>query len=280
MSVNLMTEAQGKINERFRLKSVTEGIFSNEYKWNGVKSIEVYTATAYDLVSYDRGDADGTASRFGTLHEVEDTKQTCEITQDKAFNLSIDSGNAVQQKHIKKAAEIMKMQVEEKYIPLVDKYRLGVLATGAGNVAYSQSFSKSTIVDGLMTARAAMGNNNVPMGNDVVFIGETEAIKLKLADQVISIESVGEKPLVNGVLGKIAGMQIRVVPDSYMPANVLFMVVHKGCAWAPEQLRTLRLLNEHPDVDGVVLQGRFIYDCFVNTTKNKGIYVATSAAQT
>ena len=271
MPINLMAEAQDKIVKRFKLASVTEGIFSNDYSCNGVNAIDVYTLDTITLGTYDRTEV--TSSRFGTMVELGDTKQTLTITQEKGFEVSVDAGNDIQQKHIKKAAEITRSVVDDSYIPAVDAYRLGVLATGAGTKATSQpALTAANIVEKIMLGRAVMGNNKVPMGNDVCFIGETAAVFLKIADQVIGIEKVGEKPLVNGVIGKIGGCQIRVVPDSYMPTGVQFMIVHKGCAWAPEQLRTLRVLNEHPWVDGIVVQGHFIYDCFVNTTLNKGIY--------
>ena len=271
MAINLMKEAQDKIVKRFKLASVTEGIFSNDYSWNGVNAIDVYTLDTITLGTYDRTEV--TSSRFGTMVELGDTKQTLTITQEKGFEVSVDAGNDIQQKHIKKAAEITRSVIDDSYIPLVDKYRLQVLATGAGTKATSQAaLTASNIVEKIMLGRAALGNNNVPMGNDVCYIGETNAVYLKIADQVVGIDTVGAKPLVNGVIGKIGGCQIRVVPDSYMPTGISFMIVHKGCAWAPEQLRTLRVLNEHPFVDGIVVQGHFIYDCFVNTTLNKGIY--------
>lgn len=271
MPVNLMTEAQAKVTERFHVKSVTEGIFSNEYKWDGAKSIQVYTIDAVSLANYDRTDSDSIDSRFGGIVELGDTYQTYTINNDKGFEVAIDAGNAVQQKHIKKAAEVLRMITDETYIPTVDAYRLSVLEAGAGTKDASQpALTSANIVEKIMTGRAAMGNAGVPMGNDVCFIGETNAVKLKIADQVVAIEAVGEKPLVNGVIGKIGGCQIRVVPDTYLSTE--FMIVHKGCAWAPEQIKMMRILNEHPFVDGVVLQGRFIYDCFVNVTKNKGIY--------
>jgi hypothetical protein len=271
MAINLMNEAQDKIVKRFKLASVTEGIFSNDYTWNGVKAIDVYTLDAITLGTYDRTEV--TSSRFGTMVELGDTKQTLTITQEKGFEVSVDAGNDIQQKHIKKAAEITRSVIDDSYIPLVDTYRLSVLATGAGTKKTSQpALTAANIVEKIMLGRAELGNNKVPMGNDVVFIGETDAVYLKIADQVVGIDTVGAKPIVNGVIGKIGGCQVRVVPDSYMPTGISFMIVHKGCAWAPEQLRTLRVLNEHPFVDGIVVQGHFIYDCFVNTTLNKGIY--------
>ena len=112
----------------------------------------------------------------------------------------------------------------------------------------------------------------------VLYIGETEAIKIKLADQVVGVDKLAEKTIVNGVIGTIDGMQVRIVPDSYMPENAVFMIVTKNCACAPKKIETYRILDQHPDIDGHVVQGRLLHDCFVFETKKNGIYLASSAA--
>ena len=94
MPINLMAEAQDKIVKRFKLASVTEGIFSNDYSWNGVNAIDVYTLDTITLGTYDRTEV--TSSRFGTMVELGDTKQTLTITQEKGFEVSVDAGNDIQ----------------------------------------------------------------------------------------------------------------------------------------------------------------------------------------
>ena len=46
----------------------------------------------------------------------------------------------------------------------------------------------------------------------------------------------------------------------------------------PIKIKTTRILKEHPDVDGAVLQGRFYYDAFVFGAKAKGVYVSASSS--
>ena len=128
-----------------------------------------------------------------------------------------------------------------------------------------------------MLANAAMSNANVPDDGRVLYMGYTVAVQLKLAEQVVGIDKLGEAAIVNGAMGKIDKCQIRLVPDSYMPTGTVFMIVKTGCAAAPKKIETFRILNEHPDIDGAVVQGRLLHDCFVLETKNKGIYVGTTA---
>lgn len=276
MAINLASKASPKVVERFKLASCTEGIFSSQYDWTGVATVKVYTVDTLPLNTYNKTATTG--SRFGTLTEVGDTVQEMTVTDDKAFNGAIDKGNNTAQLQIKAASKILRMQTDEVIIPYVDKYRLGKLAEGAGTVKNSVALTKTNAIDTIMTAGAAMSNLLVPKMGRVLYIGETEAIKIKLADQVVGVDKLAEKTIVNGVIGTIDGMQVRIVPDSYMPENAVFMIVTKNCACAPKKIETYRILDQHPDIDGHVVQGRLLHDCFVFETKKNGIYLASSAA--
>lgn len=277
MPINLAKKASDKVVERFKLSSCTEGLFTAKYKWTGVSTVQVFTVDTLPLNDYDKSLTSG--SRFGALTEVGDTMQEMTVGDDKSFNGSIDKGNNTSQLMIKAASGVLRRQTDEVIIPYVDKYRLKKLAEGAGLSAYSVSLSKSNVIETIMTAGAAMSNKKVPKSDRVLYIGETEAIKVKLADQVIGVDKLAEKSVVNGVSGGIDGMQVRVVPDDYMPEGVVFLIVRRGVAAAPKKIEDFRILEEHPDVSGAVVQGRFMHDCFVLETLKDGIYAAHSGAK-
>lgn len=276
MAINLAEKASNKVVERFKIGSCTEGLFSAEYDWAGVATVKVYSVDNLPMQDYDKTKTSG--SRFGTLSEVGDTVQEMTVTKDRSFNGSIDKGNNTAQMMIKAASRVLKRQTDEVLIPEVDKYRLKTLADGAGTKTYSVSLTKTNAIETILKAGAAMSNALVPTDGRVLYIGQTNAINVKLADQVIGVDKLAEKVIVNGVIGAIDGMQVRIIPDSYMPDNCVFMIVRKDCACAPKKIETYRILNEHPDVDGHVVQGRFLHDCFVLDTKKKGIYAAYSSA--
>lgn len=275
MAINLAEKASPKVVERFKNKSATEGLFTSAYDWTGVATVKVYSVDNLPLNDYDKTLTTG--SRFGALSEVGDTVQEMTVEDDKAFNGSIDKGNNTAQLQIKAASKVLKRQTDEVLIPYVDKYRLGKLKEGAGTTESVGSLTKANIIEKIMLANAAMSNAGVPDDGRVLYMGYTAAVNLKLADQVVGIDKIGEQAIVNGVLGRVDKCQVRLVPDSYMPASTAFMIVKTGCAVAPKKIETLRILNEHPDIDGAVVQGRMLHDCFVLETKNKGIYVGTTA---
>ncbi len=280
MPINLATKASDKVVERFKIGSCTEGLFTNKYKWTGVATVQVYSVDPLPLQDYDKGKESG--SRFGKLTELGDSVQEMTVTDDKAFNGSIDKGNNTSQLMIKAASSVLRRQTDEVIIPYVDKYRLGKLADGAGEYAAfatGVSLTKANVVEKLMEAGAAMSEKKVPKTSRVIYISETEAVKLKLADQVVGIDKLGGKTIVNGSIGTIDGMEVRTVPSNYMPQDVVFMIVRKGCACAPKKIETYRILEEHPDIDGPVVQGRLLHDCFVLDTLKDGILVAKKAAE-
>ena len=275
MSINLASKASPKVVERFKIGSCTEGLFTTEYEWTGVETVKVYSVDNLPMQDYDKTKMSG--SRFGDLTEVGDTVQEMTITKDRSFNGSIDKGYNTNQLMIKSASKILKRQTDEVLIPEVDKYRLGVLAAGAGTSEAVGALTKANAVEKIMLANAAMSEKLVPDTQRVLFMSYTKAITLKLAEQVVGIDKLGEKAIVNGVMGKIDKCQIRLVPASWLPEGVEFMIVRTGVACAPKKIETFRIITEDKDIDGSIVQGRLMHDCFVLETKKDGIYVGKTA---
>jgi len=281
MAINLASKASPKVLERFTQKSVVDGLFSKEYEWNGVNQVRVYSVNTLPLQDYDKTTVNG-ASRFGNLTEVADTYQEMSITKDKAFNGSIDKGNNTQQLQIKAAGRVLKRQTDEVLIPYRDKHDLKAIANGAGLMKVeSNALTKSTIVEAIHTAAAAMSNELVPEDGRVLYIGQTLAIKLKLADEVLKLfQNTAEKAVVNGELGMLANLHVRIIPDSYLPKGVQFMIVKQNVAVSPTKIETMRVLNNQYIVDGAIVQGRLLHDCFVLGNRSNGIYVYTNGNST
>jgi hypothetical protein len=276
MAINLAKKASDKVVERFKLESMTEGLFSDRYKWTGVATVQVYSVDNLPLQDYDKTKMSG--SRFGELTEVGDTMQEMTVGDDKSFNGSIDKGNNTSQLMIKSASTILKRTTDEVIIPYVDKYRLKKLCDGAGIKKYGVSITKANAIETIFTAGAEMNNKKVPKKGRVLFMGESEALKLKLSDQVLGADRLAEESIVNGVCGTIDGMQVRIVPDDYLPDGVVFMIVKRNCACAPKKIETYRVIEQDKDIDGAIVQGRFLHDCFVLDSMKDGILVAYSTA--
>jgi len=291
MAINFASKASPKVLEAFYKESLTEGIFSKDYDWTGVATVRIYSVDTLPMQDYDWDLVDGT-SRFGSLTELGDTYQELTVNQDKSFNGAIDKRNNNSTLMIKAAGKVISRQTRDVIIPMVDKYRLAALAAGngvtdfggagGGTIKYNISLTKSNAIETIMTHNAEMNNLLVPKKNRVLFIKESEFIKCKLADQIVgpnaTLQETAQKIIVNGEFGTLDAMHVVPVPDSYMPDGVLYMIVAKNCACSPKKIETMRIIPDHPDIDGHVVQGRLLYDCFVFAKKANGILVATSAA--
>lgn len=272
-SVNLASKFATKVAERFSLGSLTDAYVGKDYDFSGVKSVKIYSVDVVDLSNYTRsGD-----NRFGTLEELGDTVQEMTMTQDRAFTFTIDKGNAVQQFNVKAATKALKRQIDEKVIPEIDKYRLDKWAAGKGLTKVDASLTKSNVLEAIMTGAMEMNNAFVPKKNRALFIKESIYLHCKLADQIVGIDALGKKAITDGSVGMIDQMKVVPVPDSYFPEGVNFIIKYKNATVDPVQLKTYRILTEQRGVDGDVVEGRIIYDSFVITTKNKGIYTSTTA---
>lgn len=290
MAFNFATKASPKVAEAFYKESLTEGIFSQDYDWTGVATVRIYSVDDLPMQDYD-WDAT-TGSRFGTLTELGDTVQELTVNQDKSFNGAIDKRNNTSELMIKAAGKVMARQTRNVIIPMVDKYRLAAIAAGngvtgfggagGGTIKYNVSLTKSNILETIMTHNADMSNLLVPKKNRVLFIKESEVIKCKLADQIVgtgaTLQEVAKNIVVNGEIGSVDGLHVVPVPDSYMPQGVLYEIVAKGVAVSPKKIETMRILQDHPDIDGHVVQGRLLYDCFVLAKKANGVLIASSAS--
>lgn len=129
-TIALHEKFANKTADIFSKESVIAGILSDEYTWEGAKTIKVSTITTTPMNDYDRKKGD---NRFGDPVEVGDTVQEMEVTQDKSFSSTVDKGNYVDQSAMKTGAKVLALQLKERAVPEADRYILSRLAYMAGS---------------------------------------------------------------------------------------------------------------------------------------------------
>ena len=274
-TINLATKYSDKIITKFTKSSFLAGVASTEYDFAGVKSITIYTPKTQALADYNRS---ASANRFGTPTEMEDTIQELTMTQDKSFSITIDKGNQSDQMNIKEAGKMLKLQLDEQNIPFMDKYAFDVYARKAGKVAgLASAPTKSTIVGILADALTHLDNMLVPMEKRTIFIGATLHNALRLSDQYLAIDPLGQASLSKGMVGTFMDVPVVKVPDSYL-GKVYFLITYKDAILFPLKFKTLNLHTKAPGIDGALLEGRHYFDAFVLGTKADGIYSAVPTA--
>lgn len=322
MAIQLADKYSSKIVDRFYTESVILGKTSKDYNWDGSEAIKVWTINTYAPSNYGRpgtrNDPDdgginitnpvlaaGTAlSRYGATYEVEDTVQTMRLTQDKAVSLSVDKGNNTEQMLIKNAGIVMARELREQFVPMFDKYALarwsGQMSTApswASNITAkadgTTALDKSTIVSKIFDGVTAIRNAGATIDDAYLYIGETLYAQLLLSTEFINYQNpaFGKQNLENGVMGKIRGVQVVPVPDSYLlktdgdvvnnanlTEDINFMIVKKSCVLTPTQIKDAKVHQDPPGLSGALLEVRWLYDAFALETKGKGIYVSLKKA--
>lgn len=274
MAVNLTTTYSPLIADRFKQQSFTDAFAGKKYTFDGSKSIVVYTVNKATLNDYDRETSPAAGSRFGTIAELGDTTQTLMLTQDKSFTFSVDSGNNADQLNIKQCNEQLKSNWDEVCTPAIDTYRLSVWADGAGQTATSATaLDADTALVAIVTGCKDMNNRLVPKKKRVLFVSESVYIFCKLSTAVLGIPNLGEKAIINGVVGSIDGMSVVPVPDSIMPTGVNFIIKYVDATVDPLKLKVLRVQKNPLGIDGDVGECRFYHDAFVLDARADGVFV-------
>ena len=285
MAINLITEYQKKIAERFSLGSLTDEAAGHDYDFAGTKTIEVLSVDTVATVDYTRS---GTA-RYGDVTELGDTKQTLTLAVDKGFTFSIDAGNAAEQYNIKQANRCLKREWDEVCTPEIDAYRLSAWANGKGLSsgksilsASGETLTRENIVESIFNGSAAMSDRKVPRKNRYLFIPELTFVKFKLADAVLGGGQLNKEAVEKGFKGTIDGMKVITVPSSLWPtltegsATLNFIIKYKGSTVDPMKLKNLRVQKNPMGIDGDVVEGRYIYDSFVKDAACDGVYISTT----
>lgn len=276
MAINLASKYSKKVAERFYQESLTESSFSKnlDAEFVGVKTVIVPSIDVVPMNDYTRSGS----NRYGTITDLQDTKQEFTMTRDRSFTFAIDKGDNMEQNMIKEAGKAIARQLREVVTPEIDTYRFAQWAAKAGQkVTLSAALTKDNILEEVIEAKMALDNKLVPAKGRTLYVGSVAYKALLGCEEYIRLNDLGSKSIVNGKVGEIMGMDVKFVPDTYLPEGVAFMVVLKDAAISPVKLHEYKIHKDPVGVSGHVCEGRFIYDAFVLDTKKNGIYVAKNA---
>ena len=275
MSVNLALKYESQLDQIWTHGSYTDNWINKKYDFTGVDTITVYTATSVVPGDYSRT---STGDRFGGNTELQDTIKTYTITNDKSFKIAIDRGNYEQGMRAKKAGEIMRIQMNEQVIPMIDKNRLAVAAAGA--TAVSQAITAGTdAYQDILKANEYLDECKAPLEGRVLFVTPAEYTKIKTAITTnIQSPTYNDKLVGKGFVGELDGVPVVKVPTSYFPSGVLAILVHRDSLLGVRQVTETRIITDSELVSGSVLLGRFIFDSFILEGKKLGVASVVSGS--
>ena len=268
-SINLATKYSSKLDQLFTAGSYTDRYINKKYDFTGAKTVEVYTVTTVDPTNYDRTN---TGDRFGGNNELEDVITAYTIANDKSFKIAIDDGNYEQQALAKKAGEVMRAEMEEKVIPMIDANRLNKAAIGAAAVSQYYSPTANKPYEDVLKMSAALDESKAPQSGRVLWVTPAfyNLIKGEITTQVLA-SGYNDKLVGRGFVGELDGTPVVKVPSSYFPTNTSAIMVHRDALLGVDQIKTTRIITDSELVDGKVLVGRFIYDSFILNGKKYAV---------
>lgn len=268
--INLASKFSQRVDERFHRESQAMLALNNDYKFTGVKTVNVYSIPTVAMNDYTRS---GT-NRYGVPDDLTRNVQELTITKDRAWTFIIDRGDKIQSEMVMDAGKAVARQLREVIVPEFDTYvfnTLAKVATEKGNTS-ATAITKTNAYEQFLAAQEALGNKNVPDKGRVCFCSYKFANLLKQDSAFMKYSDMSQEMILKGILGEIDGCKIVKVPSSRLPAGAAFILTHPVAATAPKQLEEYRIHDNPPGISGWLAEGRFIYDCFVLNEKADAVY--------
>lgn len=269
MAIDYAVKYAQKIDEKFARESMTSPAVNNDYDFVGVKTVKVYTIPTANMNDYD---LTSSTSRYGTPQELEGSTQELAMSKDRSFTFTIDRGTYSDTQMSNAAGAALQRQIREVVVPEIDKYRFAKICAGAGKTV-TGTLSKTTAYDAFLTGAAQLIDNNVPLAGTVAFVSSDFYKYVKEDSSFIRNGDMAQEILVKGQIGTIDGIPVVVVPKSYFPANVEFIITNKAAVTSPVKLSEYKIHDNPPGINGWLVEGRVYYDAFVLDNKKNAIYV-------
>lgn len=276
MAVNLASKYEKKVDERFKLKSLTQSAVNRDYDWTGVDTINVYSVPTVAMNNYTKSGL----SRYGTAAELDNTVQAMKLTRDRSFTFTIDKANNQDTHGVMAAGKALARQIDEVIVPEIDIYRLAAMSAAAitaGNTA-TAAITKANAYEQFLNANAVIDDKKVPVSGRIAFVTPAFYNFIKLDSTFVKASEIGQKMLINGQVGEVDGVKIVKVPTTYLPANHAFIIAHPSATVAAEKLEDYKIHDNPPGINGQLVEGRKRYDAFVLENKKVALYAHKTSA--
>lgn len=268
MAVNYASKYSDKVQEAFKLASITERAINREYDFNGVNSITIYGTSTAEMNDYSMTGL----SRYGTPAELGNSKQTEILSQDRSFTFTIDRRNYEDTMMTLEAGKALRRQIDEVVTPEVDTYRLGKIIAGAGTIG-TGAITKTNAYTSFLDAVTTLLENKVPLTGAFAYVSTNFYKSIRQDEGFIKASDMAQDMLVKGSVGMVEGVQLVYAPSVYLPDDVEFVITNQMATVAAEKLADYKIHDNPPGIDGWLVEGRVYYDAFVLDAKKKAIYV-------
>lgn len=277
MAINLASKFETKTSELLKARRKSEGFTNQDWSWDGVNAINVYTLTDPTMGTY----SPTGANRYGNPTEVEDTIQTWTLSRDRSWTKTIDKSNFQDTQMVRKPGKFLAQATKNVLVPEIDTYIFATIVT-AGEVANRDDISSDAAVSAanaytnFTLINADITNQEAPEEGRIAAMTANYYNFLKSSGFVLASES-GQSSRRSGDLGTVDGVKIVLVPSNRLPANTELIISHPSVCVAPEKLVDYTLHKNPAGISGDLLEYRHRYDAFVDTNKTGCIGIHKTA---
>ena len=272
MAIDYAVKYSGIIDERFRLSSVTASAVNNDYDFVGVRTVKIYSVSAATMNNY----ASAGANRYGVPAELDASSQEISLTRDRSFTFTIDRRNSLDTGGALDAGKALARQIDEVLIPEMDVYRISAIATKAGGKK-TAALTASNAYSAFLEGTEFLAENRVPLNGRVALITPKFLKMIKQDPSFVRSGDVSQEMLLHGQVGQVDGVPLVLVPGSYMPTATEFIIASNFSACGPVKLAEYKIHDNPPGINGWLVEGRVVYDCFVPENKKNGLFAWKTA---
>lgn len=277
MAINLASKFEAATSELLKAKAKTSSIVNDNWNWDGVNAINVYTLVDPVMGAY----TPTGNTRYGTATEVQDTKQTFTLARDRAWTNSIDMLNYQDTLEIRKPAKFLAQATKNVLVPEIDTFRLGVLS------AAGVTFSRNAVVAAGATTSANAYSNFTSLTANITDLEGTEEGRVALMTAAyynqlkqggfVLNSDLAYKDRKSGDLGQVDNCTVVIVPSSRMPLNTDLIITHPSNLAAPEKLKDYTVHKNPPGINGYLIEFRIRYDAFFDANKSQTLAIHKTA---
>ena len=274
MAIHLHTKYASQIAKVYTHNSLVEGHTNTTWSFSGLHSLIVPSVVTQPLVDYTRSGV----SRYGNPADLQDTVQELTMTQDKSFAIVIDKGDNSEQQMMKRAGEVLRQEIAEQVVPMIDRYALKRFTELAGTHVALATPDKDNIVGFLLDAETALNDAFVPYDGRWCYIRNDLIKHIRLSTEFTGCDSIRNDMVVKGMIGRIGTLNLIGVPAGYLPDNAYFLITHKDSVILAQKMRDGKIHQDPPGISGHLLEGRYNFDAFVLAAKCTGVYAGVTEA--
>lgn len=267
MAINLATKYEKKTSELMKLRRLSKEFTNDDWDWDGVNAINVYTLTDPTMNDYNTNGS----NRYGDPTEVEDTLQTFTLTRDRSWTKTIDKKNFQDTMMVRSPGKYLAQATKNVLVPEMDTYIFQTIGTvGAlynrDDIVTDAATDATNAYVNFLAINADISNNEAPVDGRIAAMTASYYNFLKQGGFVLDSDSA-YRDRKSGNLGTVDGVKVVIVPSSRMPANTDLIISHPMATVAPEKLVDYTLHKNPAGISGDLLEYRHRYDAFVDINK-------------